>query len=382
MSVAVIAIEPLDVNIQLLQRSLQINGLEDLVSIYRAGIIATRGVASQSHIFSSIPGNYAASAVNSVKMTQLGTFEIETGDTTSSSVDLTTLAEIVGTKKVELLSLNCQGCEYDALLSLGRRLSDVRGVLLYVYFKSMFRCTKRHAESAMAVRLLHNAGFCFFDLLDPDSALTYRAPQPIVDVEAWQDDVVWGRTQHNPNFFIFASRECKSPHVSQFQHDSQQNFSFQSTPCSQVHKTEECTNVHGDNHPLASIVLFEEHALVSSVVDQRRMLLRFGVVGIVPGLEYILSVREFTFDQETVVQTMMQRFSVDVNDHYDHYSASVEMDVLDVASADNKHWLLISIYSLGSAAVEVSILEENSLEDMLVARRESRLAISSSSLDT
>ena len=200
--------EPLDTNVHLLRQSLRHNGLEALVTIHHVGIASQGFKKGELQTFSPLPGNLAASAIHSVKMAESGVLKVE--DTNKSTVSLVTLRDIIATEEVELLALNCQGCEYDALVSLTHHLSDVRGVLLYVYFKSMFRCTKRHAESKQAVRLLQDGGFCIYDLLDMERALRGNdALKPIDDIETWQDKVAWGRTKHDANFFILASRHCK-----------------------------------------------------------------------------------------------------------------------------------------------------------------------------
>ena len=200
----VIAIEPLGANTQLLQKSLARNGMKTRVSIHQAGISAQGGdAARQRATFSSVPGNFAASIVDSVNLFHFDVTEAQAEATAQESVRLVPLPELVPQMDVELLALNCQGCEYEALLSLGAQLSRVKGVLLYVYF-GLPRATTARAVTDMAVSLLRDSGFCLFDITAMAAAvLRDEAPQPISDFEAFQDRV-------NPGawFFIFASRQC------------------------------------------------------------------------------------------------------------------------------------------------------------------------------
>eukprot|EP00802_Teleaulax_amphioxeia_P007845 Tamp_07853.p1 GENE.Tamp_07853~~Tamp_07853.p1 ORF type:complete len:612 (-),score=55.23 Tamp_07853:529-2364(-) len=200
----VIAIEPLGANTQLLQKSLARNGMKTRVSIHQAGISAQGGdAARQRATFSSVPGNFAASIVDSVNLFHFDVTEAQAEATAQESVRLVPLPELLPQMDVELLALNCQGCEYEALLSLGAQLSRVKGVLLYVYF-GLPRATTARAVTDMAVSLLRDSGFCLFDITAMAAAvLRDEAPQPISDFEAFQDRV-------NPGawFFIFASRQC------------------------------------------------------------------------------------------------------------------------------------------------------------------------------
>jgi FkbM family methyltransferase len=223
------AIEPVGVNVRLLQESVRENDLGNLVIIHQAGIVSNSVERDKTQTFSTVLGNFAASSINSVKMGELGVQNIN--DTASSTVGLVTLPGLIHTQNIELLALNCQGCEYDALLSLGRRLFDIRGVLLYVHFKSMFRCTARHAESQLSVHLLEQAGFCFYDILDIEAAVIgNRQLQPISDMYVWQERVTWGRTSHRSNFFVFASRDCgqisaiNSRKLAQAKEDTEQEY--------------------------------------------------------------------------------------------------------------------------------------------------------------
>jgi FkbM family methyltransferase len=223
------AIEPVGVNVRLLQESVRENDLGNLVIIHQAEIVSNRVERDKTQTFPTVPGNFAASSINSVKMGELGVQNIK--DTASSTVGLVTLPGLIHTQNIELLALNCQGCEYDALLSLGRRLFDIRGVLLYVQFKSMFRCTARHAESQLAVHLLEQAGFCFYDILDIEAAVIgNRQLQPIPDMYVWQERVTWGRTSHRSNFSVFAYRDCgqisaiNSRKLAQAKEDTEQEY--------------------------------------------------------------------------------------------------------------------------------------------------------------
>ena len=242
------AVEPIEPNLHLLQQSVRVNGLGDRIFLHHKALLSphTCGPGCRQTL-TSVPGNSASVTIDTLFTGNLGVIRPgaegkgERGGGHTSSVDVMTASSLVSeiiaaeedTAHVELLSLYCLGCEYSALSSLGKggELGRVDGVLLFIFFKSMFRCTQRHWESVEAIRLLSRAGFCFYDLVDVRAAVAAESEtrqarreaagggssehrrgglagkiRPIVDMETWQDDLMWDRTSHGANLFVFASR--------------------------------------------------------------------------------------------------------------------------------------------------------------------------------